>query len=947
MKKKHLLIAVLCVFAVLMLALSVSAECTEHTYKWTVDVSNRGFLGEVKATGTCDCGATTSETLDSPFVYIGFSNSDDGVVQSYAVNKQSLKRYEELTGQTVKFGAVITTRNAIGNNNPLNAKGEALNEKVKVVDFTDTKYNIIDVAIRGVPEELKNSAEMIFAMYVQVNNKIVYLDNSIQKEECSSRSYETVDNGVEFEAPSATEEKYIDKVRYEKVNLNFELGYFWNNSSFQSSTDKAFRERYWGTVESFTKETLPVGSMIYVDSANGWQYRPHKWSGTRPGNTKETWVVVDESWWGSFSNVGFNISNYLGTGASDNNGSYINLANYTEEQIAEIFKIYIPVQNVVVPDVPVEPEEPDVPTERPDYSDQKQNWNDDNALKILAIGNSFSVDSMEYVYQVAKSAGIETVVLGNLYIGGCSLDTHYNNAVNNSGAYTYYTNSNGTWSSNDGVSIKTAVESDDWDFISMQQVSGNSGVESSYSNLDKLVDIVEPLNPSARLVWHMTWAYQKDSGHSDFAKYNKDQMTMYNAIVSVVQSQIVTDEKFDIVIPAGTSIQNVRTSYIGDTLTRDGYHLSYDYGRLIGSLTFVKALTGVSIDNVTYMPSGVDENELAVAIECVNNACATPFSVTNSSYDKAPETDVGALVELPLDYLGLVKSAYYNSGDANYGQTLISHSNSTANNLDNFYATKKFTKEMLPVGSVIYIASNWQYRPERWPGSRPGNTSTETVTVDESWWDEETVRAFNISLKSGGSILSYEPSDIAEIFKIYVPESALEANKPVIPEEPETPTVPETVYVKSTDCATEVVIIDGKEYRALSIEGMGLTATSYYFSEQQGPTFYLDGSSMEKNFFATKTFTKDTLPNGAIIWVNSGWRYRPEGWITETTYNSGSTRPGNVSTTYVTTSDAWWSNWTIRGFNISKSNGTSIDSLTLEEVYANFKIYIPVENIQD
>ena len=39
------------------------------------------------------------------------------------------------------------------------------------------------------------------------------------------------------------------------------------------------------------------------------------------------------------------------------------------------------------------------------------------SLKILAIGNSFSTDSMQYLNQIAKCAGVETIVLGNLYYG--------------------------------------------------------------------------------------------------------------------------------------------------------------------------------------------------------------------------------------------------------------------------------------------------------------------------------------------------------------------------------------------------------------------------------------------------------------------------------------------------------------------------------------------------
>ena len=41
-------------------------------------------------------------------------------------------------------------------------------------------------------------------------------------------------------------------------------------------------------------------------------------------------------------------------------------------------------------------------------------------LHILAVGNSFSVDGLHYLYQMAESAGYD-VVIGNLYKSGCDL----------------------------------------------------------------------------------------------------------------------------------------------------------------------------------------------------------------------------------------------------------------------------------------------------------------------------------------------------------------------------------------------------------------------------------------------------------------------------------------------------------------------------------------------
>jgi len=50
-------------------------------------------------------------------------------------------------------------------------------------------------------------------------------------------------------------------------------------------------------------------------------------------------------------------------------------------------------------------------------------------LKVLAIGNSFSEDAIEnYLYDLAKTSN-KKMVIGNLYIGGASLELHVKNAT--------------------------------------------------------------------------------------------------------------------------------------------------------------------------------------------------------------------------------------------------------------------------------------------------------------------------------------------------------------------------------------------------------------------------------------------------------------------------------------------------------------------------------------
>lgn len=256
-------------------------------------------------------------------------------------------------------------------------------------------------------------------------------------------------------------------------------------------------------------------------------------------------------------------------------------------------------------------------------------------LKLLMIGNSFSEDTVRYVYEIAGAAGIEKINVCNMYIGGCSLKTHYENALSNAASYDFQTYENGEWNHDYGKTLEYGIVYADWDFISLQQSSGLSGIPSSYADLNSLMNYVKSVatNPDFKFIWNMTWAYQQDSTHEDFVKYDKNQLYMYNAIIDAVKSQIIGKD-FELIVPVGTAVQNARTSFIGDTLTRDGYHLSYDVGRYLAGLTLVRSLCGKDVSGVSYSPEGVSETVRKICKESAENAFRKPFEITNSAFTK-------------------------------------------------------------------------------------------------------------------------------------------------------------------------------------------------------------------------------------------------------------------------------------------------------------------------
>ena len=257
-------------------------------------------------------------------------------------------------------------------------------------------------------------------------------------------------------------------------------------------------------------------------------------------------------------------------------------------------------------------------------------------LSILFIGNSFSDDTEAYVVDILLGLGYTNINVGNLYIGGCSIDTHYNNITKNASAYDFrmrshngkkYTEYETGTVGGEQRSISYAIAYKDWDIISVQQASGESGIAASYKNLDALVSEVkkQATNSDVEIVFNMTWAYQGDSTHPQFPDYDNNQTTMYNAIVSAVQAKVGYT-----VVPNGTAIQNARTSLLGDTLTRDGYHLDLKIGRFIAGLTFVAKVTGEDITDLEYRPGGINDLQFEIALESVLNALENPFEVTES-----------------------------------------------------------------------------------------------------------------------------------------------------------------------------------------------------------------------------------------------------------------------------------------------------------------------------
>lgn len=252
-----------------------------------------------------------------------------------------------------------------------------------------------------------------------------------------------------------------------------------------------------------------------------------------------------------------------------------------------------------------------------------------DTIKVLAIGNSFSEDAVEeHLSGLLRAEGL-TVIIGNMYIGGCSIERHVKNLRGDIADYRYRKiDPEGNMKEINGYTLEKALADDDWDYVSVQQSSPLSGQPESYVLLPELVGFVRARIPEdAVIMFHQTWAYSEDSSHKAYVNYDRDQMKMYNAIVETVAAE-VPKAGIGLVIPSGTAIQNARTSYLGTDLTRDGYHLSRPVGRYIAACTWLEAVLGKNPVGNDYIPEGMTAKECRTAQKAAHKAVGKPTKIS-------------------------------------------------------------------------------------------------------------------------------------------------------------------------------------------------------------------------------------------------------------------------------------------------------------------------------
>ena len=238
---------------------------------------------------------------------------------------------------------------------------------------------------------------------------------------------------------------------------------------------------------------------------------------------------------------------------------------------------------------------------------------EEKPLKVLMIGNSFSICNLREMPNVASAMG-KKLDLASLYIGGCSLERHWNNVVAASTnaafrPYRFDRTVDGKKVVEKGkANIPDALALDRWDVVTVQQASHFSWRPETYEPFGaSLVAKIRELAPQAKIVVQETWSYPP--WDKRLKKFGFDQAEMYRRL-HATYAGFAGKYGFD-VIPVGTAAEIVPDR--NSLFKEPDFHFNRE-GVYLQGLAFTAKLFGVDVRKCPYRPDWMPE-ERAEAIK--------------------------------------------------------------------------------------------------------------------------------------------------------------------------------------------------------------------------------------------------------------------------------------------------------------------------------------------
>ena len=188
-------------------------------------------------------------------------------------------------------------------------------------------------------------------------------------------------------------------------------------------------------------------------------------------------------------------------------------------------------------------------------------------MKVLMIGNSFSLCVGKNLPQIVKMSKKHHLLLTSAYIGGCSLETHAAHLKQSEKDPEHKPYLVNIWNSED-LRRKTSyqgnvyelLKNNTYDVITIQQGSAYSWDYATYQpHADTVIGYIRKFNPQAKIMIQQTWAYRSDDPRllPGENSWGFDRNEMHERVRSAYH-KFAADTGFEL-IPTGDAISLYRT----------------------------------------------------------------------------------------------------------------------------------------------------------------------------------------------------------------------------------------------------------------------------------------------------------------------------------------------------------------------------------------------------
>ena len=243
---------------------------------------------------------------------------------------------------------------------------------------------------------------------------------------------------------------------------------------------------------------------------------------------------------------------------------------------------------------------------------QQDESTDTIPLRILALGNSYSIDALAYVPKVMASCYPNVdLTLEILYYAKRSIDNNYHH-LNDQLKYEPMIWKGGKWHlissyAKQGIRFEDAFVDQTWDYVVFQEFSLFSDDYSKCFSPDGTIDYLQGLIDACRSFGHegkFAWLMFPAYPATSFSALHQNGDAMMNGIIDAAKRVMEDHPDITLLMPSGTALHNARKTRLNNYGTcsthemffEDNKHLQAGIGPLIEAYAVVMSLMGTDGD---------------------------------------------------------------------------------------------------------------------------------------------------------------------------------------------------------------------------------------------------------------------------------------------------------------------------------------------------------------